>query len=233
MPELGKCKRCPRPLEDAGLKTCRRCRQLISAGRLRRVAGRRDSGRCACGREPMAGRAQCARCNKYHWKKVESRSRRRALGLCRCGRPLRRQDVESCQRCYDIGVAQSKRNEGSLDAWLVKLARNARSIDRIKGWQCDIDTDFLRQLLHRQGGVCAQSGLPMTVAKGCLRSISLDRLDSMRGHTRDNVQLICRVLNLGKGKAPNAALEQFLSEFRALIVTQIGLASSPARISST
>lgn len=58
-------------------------------------------------------------------------------------------------------------------------------------------------LYEEQGGLCAVSGLKMTWMKGkiILTSMSIDRIDSSKGYTRDNVRLICHGGNRMKGDA--------------------------------
>lgn len=61
----------------------------------------------------------------------------------------------------------------------------------------------LMALYEEQGGLCAVSGLKMTWMKGkiILTSMSIDRIDSSKGYTRDNVRLICHGGNRMKGDA--------------------------------
>ena len=82
----------------------------------------------------------------------------------------------------------------------------------------DLTAAFLRQLLQQQGGRCALSGVPMQAGSRvplhpC--QVSVDRIDSGRGYTRDNVQLVALCMNLGKGNTPD---EQFRAVLRAMTV---------------
>jgi hypothetical protein len=64
----------------------------------------------------------------------------------------------------------------------------------------DITVPFLVDLLERQDGKCALSGLPMLTAthrderpddaRCNPNKLSIDRIDSSRGYTEDNVQLV-------------------------------------------
>ena len=67
-----------------------------------------------------------------------------------------------------------------------------------KGLDFDIDLDFMYYLLNKQKGLCNISKLPMTFYfKNNHRkyNLSVDRIDSTRGYTKDNVQLVCDVVN--------------------------------------
>lgn len=67
-----------------------------------------------------------------------------------------------------------------------------------KGLDFDIDLDFMYYLWNKQKGLCNISKLPMTFYfKNNHRkyNLSVDRIDSTRGYTKDNVQLVCDVVN--------------------------------------
>ena len=67
-----------------------------------------------------------------------------------------------------------------------------------KGLDFDIDLDFMYYLWNKQKGLCNISKLPMTFFfKNNHRkyNLSVDRIDSTRGYTKDNVQLVCDVVN--------------------------------------
>jgi len=76
----------------------------------------------------------------------------------------------------------------------------------------DIDKTFLVGLWDKQDGYCALSGLKMEHKYGLLKSASVDRIDSSKGYTKDNVQLVCKFINLGKQESTNEEVIQFLSE---------------------
>lgn len=52
-----------------------------------------------------------------------------------------------------------------------------------------------------QKGLCALSGVTMTWGKGayCPTSLSIDRIDSKKGYTKDNIRLLCYAVNAMKG----------------------------------
>jgi hypothetical protein len=64
-----------------------------------------------------------------------------------------------------------------------------------------LDIDFLVGLYEKQGGLCAISKQPMTHTAGGGRNpsnISIDRIDNSKGYERDNVQLVCHLVNTMK-----------------------------------
>lgn len=78
--------------------------------------------------------------------------------------------------------------------------KHSSSIKR-RNLQFDLDYKFLYELYKKQEGKCAISGLPMTYNVGHGRNyhnISIDRIDSTKGYTKDNVQLVCAQVNMMK-----------------------------------
>lgn len=77
--------------------------------------------------------------------------------------------------------------------------------------------DDLLALLHKQGGKCAISGLPLT----CLltngtkywSNASVDRVNAGQSYTTDNIQLVCRAVNSWRSDIP---LDKFIEICRAV-----------------
>lgn len=83
---------------------------------------------------------------------------------------------------------------GKLRACLRNALRRCKERD----WQTDLDIAALVDLYHRQHGRCAVSGVLMALAPLTPFSISIDRIDSSRGYSRDNAQLVCLSVNMAK-----------------------------------
>lgn len=65
-----------------------------------------------------------------------------------------------------------------------------------------LSQDFLYSLYEKQNGLCALSKIPMTFIHGIGRTrtnLSVDRIDSSKEYTEDNVQLVCGIVNIMKG----------------------------------
>lgn len=88
--------------------------------------------------------------------------------------------------------------------------RSKQKAKRPERFAVTITPEFLHSLWDAQGGLCALSGMPMLHEFNNLRSVSIDRIDSNLGYVPGNVQLVCRWVNLAKGKFSN---EQILSVF--------------------
>jgi hypothetical protein len=92
----------------------------------------------------------------------------------------------------------------TLEAMLASIPKNTQDRAVLKGRVCTITSDDLPALWHAQKGLCARSGYPMTYTTGDWYKVSIDRIDSAKGYTRDNIQLVCRLANRAKSNIDNA-----------------------------
>ena len=87
-----------------------------------------------------------------------------------------------------------------------------------KGIEFDITPEYLAELLDRQNGCCYYSGLKFTEDRHYTWSI--DRIDSTKGYTKDNVVLASSIVNTMKNDLP---LSEFLTIIKTLASYQQGL----------
>lgn len=73
--------------------------------------------------------------------------------------------------------------------------QDTRSSDRKKGRDNDLDIEFIEKLISKPCAYCGNT-------EG---GITLDRVDSRKGHTKDNVVQSCFRCNMIKGNMPNEA----------------------------
>lgn len=64
-----------------------------------------------------------------------------------------------------------------------------------KNIEWNLNLEFLLLLWEKQKGKCAYSGVPLTYEDNHSHTISLDRIDSSKGYTEDNVQYVCTIVN--------------------------------------
>ena len=86
-----------------------------------------------------------------------------------------------------------------------------------------VDRNTLNEIYHRQDGKCYYTGAEMKITshlKADPLQISLDRIDSTRGYTPDNVVLCCLGFNLLKnahsGEIALNAIKTFYEEAKKL-----------------
>lgn len=65
----------------------------------------------------------------------------------------------------------------------------------------DLDFDYLKDMYEKQDGKCKITNIKMTAIRGkglFYSNLSIDRIDSKKGYTKGNVQLVCHWANVAK-----------------------------------
>lgn len=100
----------------------------------------------------------------------------------------------------------------TLNGCIVDCLRYVRIRVRKKEMENDLTKKFITNLYCKQKGLCAISKIKMKFRKGGIKyrvnpyRMSIDRIDSSKGYTQDNVQLVC-------GKANNMKNDMDQDEF--------------------
>lgn len=82
----------------------------------------------------------------------------------------------------------------------------------------DIDINYLIDLYHKENGACCLTGLVMELQPlvGCRANpyaISLDRIDSTKGYTKDNVRLVIWYMNWAMGGYGEKEFEEIAKSY--------------------
>lgn len=77
----------------------------------------------------------------------------------------------------------------------------------IECFEFDLTIDFILELARKQGNRCAYSGKLLIWSIKNNYSTSIDRIDSDKGYTKDNVQLVSKIVNQAKN---NLTHDEFL-----------------------
>lgn len=101
------------------------------------------------------------------------------------------------------------KKENNLELYLKSLIYGSLNEDKRNDRNGDIHFDFVLGMLEEQGHKCKLSGIKLTNSKN-LSDISIDRINNSFGHVSDNIQLICRGLNIAKNKHANDDIIFFL-----------------------
>lgn len=121
-----------------------------------------------------------------------------------------------CRQCYNskqknIMNERSMTLEGYLQAQII----NIRNHYLRKRFELNLTVEFLVDLYGQQNGKCALSNVELQF--GYNRSnpytLSIDRIDSKKGYTTDNVQLIVAALNQFKNSYEMRDLYHIAQEF--------------------
>lgn len=90
-------------------------------------------------------------------------------------------------------------------SWLNKCKTGAET----RGIKWELSAEGIYELYREQGGVCALSSVPIGwVDVGQLHTASIDRIDSTKGYTVGNVQLLHKDVNMMK---QSFSQEQFVA----------------------
>jgi hypothetical protein len=107
-----------------------------------------------------------------------------------------------CKKCRAETYYLKRKPKESLSRLLAERFTDLKT--RIKNKRVkynvalNFDILYLEELYNKQKGLCAISKIPMTylLYDGHNNTnISIDRIDSNKGYIRDNIQLVCSIIN--------------------------------------
>lgn len=131
--------------------------------------------------------------------------------MCECGRDdwvrvhsIRQGRAQLCPYCKFKGN-RSPRFIGYLDmpGTVMSRIKGGASVRKHTKDTIEFDSKFIYELFEKQGRRCKLSGVPLD-----WKTASLDRLDSSKGYTKDNVQWVHSTINKMKLTMSD---EQFIS----------------------
>lgn len=102
-----------------------------------------------------------------------------------------------------------------------EMIRNTRSRAKKKGLEFNLSKKFIEDLNIAQNGKCVYSGTKLNWEPGNRRGrqrvcppdrASIDRIDSDKGYTKDNVQLVCDFVNRIKCWYPEKDVYRFCKQ---------------------
>jgi len=114
------------------------------------------------------------------------------------------QKEKRCKKCKRIDSAIRRQN-WSGEQFINELINSCKAscIKRHKKGRSEcvefnIDTDYILELLEKQDNKCVLSGRVMVPKINDKNKLSIDRIDSDKGYTKDNIQLVCWMVNQAK-----------------------------------
>jgi hypothetical protein len=144
------------------------------------------------------------------FKKVRSKYRMKVCDECRLSRVCincghKSSGNKICWKCYEP-VFRPRNPQQSKRAWLNQLLRSTKACSpsrqlrsyRVK--ENNLTIEFLLSLWDLQLGCCAITKIALTTYSGEPCSASIDRIDPNLGYLQTNVQLVCKWVNLGRGR---------------------------------
>ena len=98
-----------------------------------------------------------------------------------------------CNNKEKIKIKNKRRYTNlSLDEKFNQLVNTASKRKNIK---CFVTVEHLHDVWQKQKGLCAYIKLPLTSEAHKFNTVSLDRIDSNKDYTIDNIQLVCVPIN--------------------------------------
>jgi hypothetical protein len=130
----------------------------------------------------------------------------------RCNKILPSDNFYHSKECMDGFTSQCKACLKESKKVIYEMLSSARKRSKDKKWHCDLTHDFIKELNEKQGGLCPYTGLKLDWEKVISENktasnnhtfipycrASLDRIDSSKGYTKDNVQLVAYIVNIVK-----------------------------------
>ena len=115
------------------------------------------------------------------------------------------------QRYYHERQRLFENDDLALRYKLQQALKGTRRRSKEKNIYNDLTLDYLMYLWEKQKGLCALTGIPMTYKfyEGRVNTnLSVDRIDSTKGYSKDNVQLVCMAANQMKN---DLSMEEFMN----------------------
>lgn len=132
----------------------------------------------------------------------------------------------ACRDCMNKQSAGRRVNKkDDLAYYLIRLLGGLKNKlkhkEKYKSFLFEITKNDVLSLYEKQNGKCAISGIKMThfTNEGrILYNLSVDRIDSDKGYTIDNIQLLCTIINTMKSTLSN---EEFVEICKLIVDNQI------------
>lgn len=92
--------------------------------------------------------------------------------------------------------------QNNIENWLKVLYCSCKKRHHYKkDFVCDITLEDIISKYTEQNGLCAVTNIKMDHQIGSLNSVSIDRIDNTIGYTKENIHLVTKWINLGRGTA--------------------------------
>lgn len=166
--------------------------------------------KCDCGKElTVRGKSlrskQTLSCGCYNREATSHNNNLERDGSCiLCGKEYRYcapvKKIYCSKKCADSIKSTYGKNFKKTLKSLLHRSKTCKRV-RNKELRFDLDYDFLLALFRKQSGRCSKTGVKFVLPQVARRnpwSPSIDRIDSSKGYTKDNIQLVCWIYNISK-----------------------------------
>lgn len=124
----------------------------------------------------------------------------RAYACLTCSRVKAKAYRDLNREQYNVNQKLGRQTEKTF---IAQLLHGAKTRSKQKGFEFSLTVEFITDLLHKIDYKCQITGQQMNLNSFSKKDknpfkVSLDRVDSTKGYTEDNVQLTCWAVNLMK-----------------------------------
>ena len=101
-----------------------------------------------------------------------------------------------CKECCNVGNQKSRNKVNSTIEGRAKIfLQNAKKSAKKRGQEFSLGIIDVVDFWHNQKMICAYSGIEMTLEAGKLNTVSIERINSNIGYTKENTILVCQAIN--------------------------------------
>jgi hypothetical protein len=101
-----------------------------------------------------------------------------------------------CKTCCTEGNIKSRIKQNSTIEGRAKIfLRNAQKAAIKRNQEFSLEISDIVSFWKEQDGFCAYTGREMTLDAGHLNTVSIERIDSSVGYTKENTILVCQAIN--------------------------------------
>ena len=124
-------------------------------------------------------------------------------GFCKLDFPkeaFTSQITNGCKSCQKIICLEQRRRMGGFIRGLINRANANTKARNLKGRNLDfnIKLEDILDLIERQNGRCAYSGIPLVFKSGLDWQCSIERIEDDKGYIIGNIKLVCLEFNTPK-----------------------------------
>lgn len=208
------------PLDKPDKKICRECSKSEDEAAFKKTAN------------------ICIPCHNAYLKEYRKKNRAKLSKQTGDWKKTNRERVRHTNRkryaTEDGKSGHMARLERTYRSWLSKKMSTIKSIAAKPGphdpksgpkRNFDIDLDYVIGILEKQECRCAILDIDMDHKNDSIRSASIDRIDSAKGHVRGNIQIVCQCINRMKNTNSNMEVGVILNDYFNRRVASMPLAS--------
>lgn len=151
-------------------------------------------------------------CKECHKKRMKSEDYRVVKNNNRRKKYPNKQKEHIEKYGISMGAKYRKEHADDLNYILRLTLKRAKGRAKKNGLKLDINKDFLHNIYRLQNGLCSLTNRTLKLGFNDPNTLSIDRIDSNGGYTKDNVQLVCCLANMIKRNHNQEELIQFCQD---------------------